>query len=700
MTKLWVADRGLKHASGTCMLKTRFVLLFSILLAFNTVWASAPKSSGLFLAFEQRLAVSYALLAQGLPSAQQEEVFERAQKYFTQMVKNPVSVEVVANFPEFLKKFKGEWPNTHSLELDLQTIEQRAVAIPTLYVSNSPRIQRQITEYLKWQNTQLFELAQQGDANKTFSETTASLISAATLPDAKNILISMSDALIKEEMKKLDHIGEAIAGSSLAQQQDAGIQTAMQTIFSEYFARLSPATKKLIISSYLGGDLQANDLKKFEVMIQNSGPQLQKLLQVVARQSGIAPEMIEIFKTLENSVRPVPWSEVEKILSHEKENFIFTYFEKKAVGVGTMAQVHRAKILLNNERQDVVVRFIKPGIAERVEEDRRVLTEVAKILDANPIYRKSGAPQMAPLVDDITATVTAELDQKATVDRQKLAKLQYEKEVFIKAGDYKNALEFHVPAIYTSKNKSELMVQELVIGNKLDKEVAAYGKKAAAIKLALVEEVAKLWAREVMFGGGFYHSDLHQGNFMVKISDAKIVLNILDFGMGGVMSESLRNKVMMLFAGVQLNKPEIIAKAFWGISEQSRNTVRETQLFTLVANKSARIAKKLEKPLAFEEWTAWALDKGLRLPYDFIGLNRGMVIVDKLLEESKSTKTVKDYMKSFAKVEAISVFRRLVVKEGLSNLDLVKLGWSELTSKPLPELKTAAPLMCERVFAN
>jgi len=681
------------------MLKTRFVLLFSILLAFNTVWASAPRSSGLFLAFEQRLAVSYALLAQGLPAPQQEEVLHRAQKYFVQLATKKPKIVEVANFQEFLAKFKGEWPNTHSLELDLQIIEQRGVTPIHVYISKSTRVQNQIFEYLKWQNNELLSLAKQGDFNKTFMVATATLVSAATLPDAQKLLLSMSDTIIKEEMSKLDHIGEAIATSGLAQQQDAHVQLAMQTIFSEYFARLSPATKKLIVSSYLGGDLQANDLQKFEIMVQNSGPQLQKLLQVVARQSGIAPEMTEIFKSLENSVRPVPWSEVEKILSREKENFEFTYFEKKPVGVGTMAQVHRAKILINNKRQDVVVRFIKPGIVDRVEEDRRVLMEVAKILDANPLYRKSGAPQMAPLVDDITETVTAELDQKATVERQKMAKLRYEKSVFIKAGDYKNTLEFHVPAIFTPKNPTELMVQELVIGRKLDKEVAPYGKKAPVIKQALVEEVAKLWSHEVMFGSGFYHSDLHQGNFMVQIGDAKVALNILDFGMGGVMSEPLRNKVMMLFAGVQLNKPEIIAKAFWGISEQSRNTVRETQLMTLVANKSARIEKHLERPLSFEAWTAWALDKGLRLPYDFIGLNRGMVIVDKLLEESNSSKRVVDFMKSFAKAQAVSVFHRLVLEEGLSNKDIFKLGWLEITSKTLVKLPTPA-MSCERVFAN
>jgi ubiquinone biosynthesis protein len=683
------------------MLKTRFVFLFSILLAFNTVWAAAAKPAGLFLAFEQRLAVSYALLAQGLSMGEQEQVLKRAQKYIQRVATNKPKIEQVANFNEFLEKFRGEWPNTHSLELDIQTIEQREAVAPTLYVSKSPRVQRQIEDYIVWQNKELFKLAESGEFKSKMATTMKSIFvaSAALTQDPQSLFLSISDSLLAEELNKLDHIGEAIATSSIAQQQDPTVRVVMKTIFSEYFARLSAATKKLIVASYLGGDLQADDLKKFEIMVQNSGPQLQKLLQVVARQSGMAPEMTQIFKNLENSVRPVPWFEVEKLLSHESENYKFTYFEKKPIGVGTMAQVHRAKLLLNGERKDVVVRFIKPGIAERVEEDRRVLKEVAHILDNNSEYRKSGAPQMAPLVDDITATVTAELDQMATVERQKQAKLRYEKAVFIKAGDYKNKLEFHVPGIYTVKKPTALMVQEMVIGQKLDKETAQYGKQAPAIKQALVEEVAKLWAFEVMFGSGFYHSDLHQGNFMVQITDPKIVLNILDFGMGGTMSAEMRTHVMMLAAGVELNNPKVIASAFWNIGDKDHNTFNATQFKSLVTAKSERIAKHLDKAMGFEEWTAWALDKGMRLPYDFIGLNRGMVIVDKLLEESNSRKKVQDFMKSFAKTNALTVYKRLVLEGGLSNKELIKLGWTELTSK-IP-VKTAAPtLMCERVFAN
>ncbi len=107
-----------------------------------------------------------------------------------------------------------------------------------------------------------------------------------------------------------------------------------------------------------------------------------------------------------------------------------------------MAQVHRAKILIDGRSQDVVVRFIKPGIADRVQED----------------------------------------DQDATIARQKTAKSVYEKEVLLKSPKYKTNLQFHVPRVYESAGKSKLMVQEMIFGRKLDKEAEIFAEGVPGLK--------------------------------------------------------------------------------------------------------------------------------------------------------------------------------------------------------------------------
>lgn len=667
--------------------------------------SAAPTSSGgeLYLSFEQRLALTYALLAQGEGEAKKEEILTRAKKYFSGVYHSEVKEVKVKNFNEFLAQFRGEWPDTHSVALDLDIIEKRGSRAMMTFKSDSPRVQRQIDQYIEWQQSQLKSIVEKngGGSQLQLEAIGSQVLALAQNPEGMKIAekwaLNETDALLTDRMKELDRVGEKMAESSFAQQQDATMRIFMQTMFSEYFSRLSPASKKLIVSSYLGGNLNLSDMQKFEIMVQNSGPQLQKLLQVVARQADLNPEMLEVFRRLENSVRPVPWVQVSDMVNAEKKNYQFEYFERKPLGVGTMAQVHRAKVVLDGKRQDVVVRFIKPNIEDRVAEDKRILTAVAEILDSNPEFRKTGAPKLAPVVEDITATVTAELNQEDTIERQKIAKTRYEKTVLMNTPEYKNWIEFHVPALYEGKGKSEFMVQEMVIGRKLDKEAATYADLAPNLKKSVIEAMARVWAGEVLFGSGFYHSDLHQGNFMIQLTEPKIRVNILDYGMGGVLPEYLQRQVMVLGAGTELKNPELIARAFWRMSNQAQNTVNETQFKSLVQERMKNILTGKEKNASIEHWTAWAMDNGLKLPYEFISLNRGMVIVNKLLSDSGSSLSISQLMKSLAKAHPMLMYKRLVIQEKISHKDLVKLGWAELKDMWAGSAKTTeAPKAAEK----
>src|SRR5690606_33700497 len=107
-----------------------------------------------------------------------------------------------------------------------------------------------------------------------------------------------------------------------------------------------------------------------------------------------------------------------------------------------------------------------------------------------------------------------------------------------------------------------LMVQEMIFGGKLDKESARYQDVVPGLKKAVVEQMARVWAQEVLFGSGFYHSDLHQGNFMLEIREPAIRAHILDFGMGGVISASMQRQVMVLGVGADILSTELIARAF------------------------------------------------------------------------------------------------------------------------------------------
>lgn len=674
---------------------------FTLVYQAGIAWG---EDSSLYLSFEQRLAVSYALATYDRPAEEQREIVDRAARYYSEWSQQKPQIKSVKNFDEFLKLYRGEWPSTQSLDLDLRLIEARGVAPRYEYRAPSARVQKQIEVFLKYQNQQLLETVVREvkiESRPNFAAELMGLTWALSQEGQTQLIeetLKRVGSIIGEQFKQIENVGELMADSHLGRQQNDQTRILMKTLFTEYFSRLSVDSKKLIASTYLGGDLKMSDLQKFEIMIQNSGPQLQKLLQVVARQADMPKEMLEIFRTLENSVRPVPWVQVSALLQSEKEHYQFKEFERRPLGVGTMAQVHRAKLQWNGKDQDVVVRFIKPGIEERVNEDHRILKEVARILDANLSFRNTGVPQLTPLVEDITQTVRAELNQGDTIERQLLAKTRYEKTVLIETDRYKNYIEFHVPGLYVEAD-SKLMVQEMVFGKKLDKEVQTYKEMVPGLKRAIVEAMAMNWAREVLLGGGFFHSDLHQGNFMVDFRDPAIRVNILDFGMGGVITRAMQNNLLVLGAGIELLDAKIVTEAFLALSERAKNTVTDTQFRSLVEAKMLAVRKSGVK-LTSDQWTSWALDAGLRLPYEFINLNRGLVIVNKLLQDSGSQLNVALMLKRMAMLNPFDIYSRLVLESKFSKADFVRLGWGE-AKKVLGGIQESAPTMaplCSQVF--
>ncbi len=681
----------------------------------SIAWGQAPaQRPSLYLSFEERMAASYALLAQGETEQKKNEIMARFKDLMMRNLQKGVQVRQVSNFNEFLAAYRGDFAGTNSLDLDMQLVEKAEARGFLVFQAQSPRVQRQIDNFLQLKVVQIKSLVSpeklssyQKFLSANAVDSFAQLVPAQrdlSLANLAKMAMDVSDKLVGDQLKQLDNIGEQMAQANLQAVNDPALKIVVETTMTEYFKRLNKATKKLIAADYLGGDLNADAIEKFKIMVRNSGPQFQKTLQVISHEKNIPPEMLKIFVELENSAKAVPWVQVEALLTQERNNYEFVYFERKPLGVGTMAQVHRAKIIVNGQRVDVVVRFIKPGMAERVMEDDRIMKEVAFILDANPEVSKSGLPKMSPFVEDATRTISAELDQPATIERQKLGAIAYNREIPFKAGRYHSVIDIHVPSIYPGAHKSDFMVQEMIIGKKLDKEAAIYKDAIPDLKRAVDEVLAEMWIEEAFFDKGFYHSDLHQGNFMVHVEDAKVHLNLLDFGMGGSISPELRAQGMITGIAVEIKDETLLGRSFWNLSDKNRNELNESQFKTLLAEKMGRIRAGQEPAIKIDEWTVWALDQGLRLPYEFMNLNRGLVTIIKLLEDSGSKESLATLVKKITLKNPLKTYRLLTEYGKLTTKDLAKMGVSLIGSKSAgKDTKIAPPAAvqaprCEQLF--
>jgi len=651
------------------------------------------KQQPIYLDFDERLVVSFVLQSQMQNQETQMAIHSKLRQILTDKLSKPIETIEVKNFEEFLEKSKADWPDTSSLSQDLAIIESQPSKPLKRFTSQNPRIQKKINEYRKYKSEYFKDLLVQKSKDRVLDvellSHLASIKSDLQIESEnfdtkkqvlaiKNLFNQSSQSVFTKLIANLDQMGDVIAEQLEKNNLELNpvFKKILKTIFTEYFKRLSLDSKKQILSSMLSLPINTNDETRFISLVQNSGPIFQKFLQILGAQKDIPQDMLKLFKMLESSVRPVPWVEVNQILTSEKNNYDFISVEQKPLGVGTMAQVHRAKIAVGGKTKSVVMRFIKPRIALRVREDEVILKQIAQILDQDPFLIQSGLPKVSTLIDDITKSVLDELDIHSTVERQIKAQSSYNREFLVKGRRYKNILKTHVPEIYLPRDKSsELMVQELVFGTKLDKVAEQYMSVEPQLKRLIAESIAKMWIEETFFGKGFYHSDLHQGNFLVSVQDSHIQVNLLDFGMGGFVDRRIQNKFLVLGMALESFDVNFISQSFWDLSILSENTINQDQL---KKNIQAKVKSLNRQTLPMAEWLGFVMNLGLKMQYEVINLNRGLTIQSQMLLESKSSKNLNSIVRDIVLANPKEFFQRVVIEENINLELLTKISWLEI----------------------
>ena len=121
----------------------------------------------------------------------------------------------------------------------------------------------------------------------------------------------------------------------------------------------------------------------------------------------LRPEYTEELGKLLDSLRPVPTpkiiQEIERGLGRPVSE-AFASFETEPLATASLAQVHGAVL---GDGDEVVVKVLKPGIADQVQVDLRFLALSAHVLDLLPVLR---GLDVSGLIDDLSRTAVQELD--------------------------------------------------------------------------------------------------------------------------------------------------------------------------------------------------------------------------------------------------------------------------------------------------
>jgi ubiquinone biosynthesis protein len=274
------------------------------------------------------------------------------------------------------------------------------------------------------------------------------------------------------------------------------------------------------------------------------GPTFIKFGQLISsREDLFDPIIIEEFKKLRDQAKGVHFSEVEEVLNRYylkglSEHFLS--FEKKPLGVASIGLVYPATL---NDGTEVVVKVRRPHIANIIETDFSILSFLVQQLEKfAEDFRYLG---LSRIVDDFGLSLQSELNFNS--ERLNCERFR----TIIESRDEKKILK--IPKTYSRLSNEEILVIERLQGIAFsDPRILDKVEEMKPILMDGLDIFIKNFLQD-----GFFHADLHGGNFFYIESEKRI--GIIDFGlMGSLGKKSRLNFISILYALVNFDFENLV----------------------------------------------------------------------------------------------------------------------------------------------
>jgi ubiquinone biosynthesis protein len=257
--------------------------------------------------------------------------------------------------------------------------------------------------------------------------------------------------------------------------------------------------------------------------LEELGATFVKLGQLLSTRADLLPpEYLAELSKLQDSVPPVPTGQIEHLLVKELGKPIdaaFASFDPKPLAAASIGQTHLAT---RKDHVHVVVKVQRPGVAEQVEEDLEILRNLA----ATASHHCEAGKQydLIGLEEEFEQTIREELDYSHEARNAERFAANFE-------GDE----SVHIPRVFWDTSTARVLTLERISGIKVTDQAKLH--RAHIDRAALAERGAQI-VMKMIFEDGFFHADLHPGNFFVE-HGGRVAL--IDFGMTGTLDEHTRD---------------------------------------------------------------------------------------------------------------------------------------------------------------
>ncbi len=280
--------------------------------------------------------------------------------------------------------------------------------------------------------------------------------------------------------------------------------------------------------------------KSFEEL----GPSFIKLGQLLAtREDLLEPSVIKELKLLQDQVKGIPFEVAKKVIEEnlgKSISEVFSTIDQVPIGTASIGVVYKAEL---HNGQKVVVKVRRPNISKLILTDFEILIYIInKIERVSSDLRFLGLSKM---ISDFFKSTQTELN--FLIEAQNCERLRKNLET-IDTDRY-----LIVPKVYREYSTQEVLVLEFLDGRPFNQF-----NSLDDIGHDMVEKLEKSIQlfTHTLLADGFFHADLHGGNFFV-MRDRTI--GIIDFGLMGTLSKKNRaNLIAILYSILTYNFDNLV----------------------------------------------------------------------------------------------------------------------------------------------
>ncbi len=254
--------------------------------------------------------------------------------------------------------------------------------------------------------------------------------------------------------------------------------------------------------------------------LEDLGPIYVKFGQALSTRKDLLPEDIadELVK-LQDRVPPFASATAQQIIEKSLNLSLsqaFAEFDPIPLASASVAQVHTATL---HSGEKVIVKVLRPDIAEKIKSDVGLLYELAKI--AERFWSDAKRLRAVEVVAEFEKTTLDELDLVKEASNASTIRRNFE-----------GSASLYIPEVHWEYTRKKVMVMERIYGIPVGDIEQLRAHQADFKKLA--ERGVEIFFTQV-FRDNFFHADMHPGNVFVQLPDKYLAV---DFGIMGSLSVS------------------------------------------------------------------------------------------------------------------------------------------------------------------